>query len=96
MTNEYTLLILLAGKMMSKRAKNIEKNKTPNLIYVILQNAKYLIACPCTGKMDLHAVPISSSVVMGAFTAVGVSITAEDSQYFFRLHNSAIRKLTEN
>lgn len=66
----------------------------PNLTYAILQNAKHLIACPCTGRVD-PCVPISSSVVMGVFfTAPGVSVTAEENQYLFILHNSVMRKLT--
>jgi len=74
----------------------MEKNKIPNLIYVILKNARYHIVCPCTGRVDPYTVPISSSIVMGASTAVRVSITAEESQYFFIVHNSAIIKLTKN
>lgn len=94
MSNGYSLLIFLAGKMMSKWAKNVEKNKIPNLTYVFLHNTKYLTACPCTGGVDPYPALISPSVVLAAFTAVRVSIIAEESQ--FMLHNSAIRKLREN
>lgn len=97
MSNGYSLLNFLAGKMMSKWAKNVEKNKIPNLTYVFLQNTKYLIACPRTGGVDPYAASISPSVVLAAFTAVRISITAEESQLFLHTpqlsHQKTQRKL---
>lgn len=100
MSNGYSLLIFLAGKMMSKWAKNVEKNKIPNLTYVFLHNTKYLTACPCTGGVDPYLALISPSVVLAAFTAVRVSIIAEESQLFLHApqlgHQKTQRKLKPN